>query len=70
MEKIRGNIKGIVWLDEFAFDRYSGKFYRAADIRNLSLEYNLRSKFINLELLKRNNKIRIKEFVRYSYGGK
>lgn len=66
----RGDMKGIVWLDEFAFDRYSGKFYRAADIRNLSFEYNLRSKFINLELLKRNNKIRIKEFVRYSYGGK
>ena len=66
----RGEMKSIVWLDEFAFDSYSGKFYRAADMRNSSLEYKLKSTFTNLELLKRNNKIRIKEFIRYSYGRK
>ena len=85
----RGNIKGLVWLDDFAFvprniglsTRYLnnkyldaeiipnvGKFYRIPNMRNSSLEYKLKSGFINLELLKRNNKIRIKEFVRYSYG--
>jgi hypothetical protein len=87
----RGEIKGIVWLDDYAFvpqniglsTRYVnnkyldseiipnvGKFCRVADMRNSSLEYKLKSKFINLELLKRNNKIRIKEFIRYSYGRK
>lgn len=87
----RGDVKGIIWLDEFAFVpknigksiRYSNdkyldskiipdvsKFCRIANMRNSSIEYKLKSGFINLELLKRNNKIRIKEFVRYSYGGK
>ena len=61
MEKIRGYTEGIIWLDDFAFVPIK---------RNSSLEYKLKSKFINLELLKRNNKIRIKEFVRYSYGRK
>jgi hypothetical protein len=91
MEKIRGNIEGIIWLDDFAFvpqniglsTRYVnnkyldselipnvGKICRIANMRNSSLEYKLKSSFINLELLKRNNKIRIKEFIRYSYDGK
>ena len=61
MEKIRGNIKGIVWLDDFAFVPIK---------RRSSLRYKTNSTILNLKLLELNNKTRIRNFVRHSYDGK
>lgn len=61
MEKIRGNIKGIVWLDDFAFVPIK---------RRSSLRYKTNSAILNLKLLELNNKTRIRNFVRHSYDGK
>lgn len=62
MEKsIRGQIKGIIWLDEFAFVPIK---------RRSSLRYKTNSSILNLKLLELNNKTRIRNFVRHLYDGK
>lgn len=75
----RGEIKGIVWYDDFAFYpkniELSVRSTGSAKIIALptaNTETKFMSKLINLQLLEHNNKERIKKLVRccYTYDGK
>ena len=57
----RGEMKGIVWFDDFAFVPIK---------RRSSLRCKTNSAILNLKLLELNNKTRIRNFVRHSYDGK
>ena len=75
----RGEMKGIVWLNEFAFYpknidlsiRNTGST-KVIALPTANTETKFMSKLINLQLLEHNNKERIKKLVRrcYPYDGK
>lgn len=83
----RGELKSVVWLDDFAFIpkniglsiRHLGNsletslipdiedFYYVPEVRRATFTENFYSEATNLKLLERNNKIRIKRFVKEAY---
>lgn len=75
----RGEMKGIVWLDDFAFvPKNIGLSFKNIDcstkiitLPTANMETKFMSKLINLQLLEHNNKERIKKLVRScAYDGK
>ena len=75
----RGEIKGIVWFDEFAFVpknnrlsfRNTSHSAKIIALPTANTETKFMSKLINLQLLEHNNKERIKKLVRcHTYDGK
>lgn len=75
----RGEMKGIIWLDEFAFyPKNIGLSFKNTDrsvkiipMPTANMETKVMSKLINLQLLEHNNKERIKKLVRcHAYDGK
>lgn len=57
----RGEMKGIVWFDEFAFyPKNTGRSVKIIPMPTANMETKVMSKLINLQLLEHNNKERIK----------
>jgi hypothetical protein len=73
----RGNIEGIIWLDDFAFvpknivSVINTDSAKVIALPTANTETRFMSKLINLQLLEHNNKERIKKLVRCcAYDGK
>lgn len=67
----RGEMKGIVWYDDFAFVPKTTGSTQIIALPTANTETKFMSNLINLQLLEHNNKERIKKLVRRcAYDGK